>query len=213
MGTDTTDPRLAAVIRDAARIDRRVAGIDTHLRQVAADVAALARTVTTPPPGDAEPGAPNAVRAWLFAEDPAGAHEDLAALVEWLDRVYLCYPGAALPSCWAWHPAVIEELAWLRGAHTAAYTGQEASWTRAGDWHDRMRPGVVRRIHEAVGGCELAQHAQGGEQADPPARVALPGSVAQIAGTWATAARSPEPSAEQLREAETYDRAQHRARR
>ncbi len=212
MGTDTTDPRLAAVIRDAARIDRRVAGIDTHLRQVAADMAALARTVTTPPPGDDEPGLPNAVRAWLLTTEPGQAHEDLAGLVEWLDQVYLCYPGAALPSCWAWHPAVIEELTWLRGAHVDAY-GDDGAWTRAADWHDRLRPGVVRRLHDAVGGCELAQHAPDGEQADPPADAALPGSVAQIAGTWATAARSPEPSEDQLRAAETYDRAQHRARR
>lgn len=28
--------------------------------------------------------------------------------------------------------------------------------SRIGDWHDRFRPGVVRRLHAAVGGCELA---------------------------------------------------------
>lgn len=32
-----------------------------------------------------------------------------------------------------WHPAVVEELWWLRGAHQDAYNGRRASWRDVGD--------------------------------------------------------------------------------
>lgn len=134
----------------------------------------------------------------------------MTELVEWLGRVYLRYPGAALPSCWAWHPAVVEELCWLRGAHVDAYRGGEASWARVGEWHDRMRPGVVRRIGEAVGGCELALHLPDEEQAHQPAGVPLARCTGEVAAAVAVYGRPPVPTPEQLAAADHHDRAQHR---
>ena len=75
-----------------------------------------------------------------------------------MDAVYLRYRDADCPSCWLWHPEVVEELWWLRQAHADAYHPETGSWLRVGDWHDRQRPGVVRRLVRAVGSCELALH-------------------------------------------------------
>ena len=43
-------------------------------------------------------------------------------------------------------------------AWTAAYEGDEASNKLVGDWHDRQRPGVTRRIGEYAPGCDVLAH-------------------------------------------------------
>ncbi|MQA16651.1 MAG: AMP-binding protein [Pseudonocardiaceae bacterium] len=80
----------------------------------------------------------------------------------------LAHPGTALPSCWAWHPAVVEELWWLRNAHHDAYHGRTACWRDVGDWHDRQRPGVTARIRKAIADCELSRHINGGDARSAP---------------------------------------------
>jgi hypothetical protein len=228
MTGDDTDPQILALARGMERVTRRVDNLERLARQVAADatrqvtdvellvqqlaaeVTALARVVGDPDEPDPDAAA-GAVRSWLLADDPEHARGDLADLVEWLGRAYLRYPGAALPSCWLWHPAVVEELWWLRNAHRAAYTGEGASWRDAGDWHDRQRPGVVKRVSGAVGDCELARHAAGGAW-DGSGRgvVPLAGAADRIAQTWTATNTSPTPTDKQITEAETHDRAQHR---
>ena len=99
------DPRVPALGRDVERVARRVDNGELLLRQLAADVAGLAR-VLEPPPEDGEDGEDDgpgaaAVRSWLLCEDAAQARTDLADLMTWLAAAYLRYPGAALPSCWA----------------------------------------------------------------------------------------------------------------
>lgn len=217
-GTDpagSPGPQVVALGRTVERTARRVGELDTLLAQLANDVTALART-RTPPPGDAAAGEDDeaAVWSWLLVEDADQALTDLVDLVRWLERVYLRYPGTALPSCWLWHPAVIEELRWLRGAHTDAYDPQAGSWMRVGDWHDRQLPGVVRRVRDSAGSCELALHTAGGERARPPVGVPLAGHLDLIADAWATARPhepGPEPTQMQLAEAARHDRDQHRA--
>ncbi len=216
MGGSSPDPVQVAGQRDLLRLTRRVGEVETLLGQLAADVTALAQLAgaqNTDPPDGAGPAA-NPVTAWLLTHpDPdTGAdpvREVVADLVEWLARVYLRYPRAALPSCWVWHPAVVEELLWLRGAHHDAYTGPEASWARAGDWHDRMRPGVVRRIQDAYGGCELILHLPDGEQAGPAPTVPLAGCAARVGAAFTTGGTPPDPTPAQLAEAQRHDRAQH----
>ena len=84
----------------------------------------------------------------------------LAELAAWLELVYLRYPDAAqgLPECWCWHPDVVEELLWLMHAWLAAYQGKAASVGLVADWHDRYRPGVVRRVRAAAGSCSIEAH-------------------------------------------------------
>lgn len=153
------------------------------------------------------------VRSWLLAADPEQAVTDLADLVDWLDRVYVRYPGAELSACWLWHPHVIEELWWLRRAHADAYHHQDGSWLRVGDWHDRQRPAVAKRVRDAVGKCDLSLHAPNKPQGQPPAVAPLAAHTAAIATAWATGGTRPEPTPEQIDEGAAYFQALYRSQR
>ncbi len=86
---------MPALGQAVERLARRVDNGELLVRQLAADVAALAR-VLQPPPEDGEDDGPGAgaVRSWLLCEDAAQARTDLADLVKWLAAVHLRYPGA-----------------------------------------------------------------------------------------------------------------------
>jgi hypothetical protein len=223
-GQPAEQSRLVALGREVERTSRRVGELDTLVRQLAADITALTRHLGGGSPEPGEPGDPDgekpepspAVRAWLLADDPERAAADLADLVGWLHRVYLRYHGATLPSCWLWHAGVIEELWWLRCAHTEAYHPSTGSWLRIGDWHDRQRPNTVKRIAAATRGCELDLHMPGAQNGHPPAEVPLAGAASAIATAWIATGRDqapPEPTPAQRAEAAAYDRALHRSRR
>jgi hypothetical protein len=208
--TAESDPQIGALARSVERAGRRVSELDTHVRQIAADLAALASRLA-PAAGDE----PSPVRAWLLADDPEQAVADLTDLITWLGRVYLRYREAALPSCWLWHADVVEELWWLRNAHAEALDAERGSWQRVADWHDRQRPGVVRRVQKAVGMCELLLHAQDREAADPPRNVPLASASDQIALAWVTSGRyaaPPTPTEQQLAVADPLDRPDPRRR-
>ena len=139
---------------------------------------------------------------WLLApetpDDTANLLDDLTA---WLGAIYLRYPDglAALPDCWLWHPDVVEELVWLMHAWSAAYQGPAASVALAGDWHDRQRPGVVRRIRANHGSCSIERHRDGpGRPPITTGRPDIPGrdQISEIAAWWATARdyAPPEPA-------------------
>jgi hypothetical protein len=122
------------------------------------------------------------------AMDEAAA-ELLAELSGWVGRVYLRYPDArhAFPECWLWHPEVVEELLWLMTAWKHAYQPGTSSVLAAGDWHDRYRPGVVKRIGASAGSCSLEAHlgtepAAGSAPAPPVATAAW-----RIAAWWTSA--------------------------
>jgi len=208
------DPRVPALGRDVERVARRVDNVELLVRQLAADVAGLARVLepSSPEDGEDDDTGTGAVRSWLLGEDAAQARTDIADLMTWLGAIYLRYQHAVLPSCWAWHPAVVEELWWLRQAHRAAYEAEGASWRDVGDWHDRARPGVVKRIGAAIGGCDLARHAVNGDRRGPARPLApLAGAADQIATTWTEHRTAPEPTPEQTHEANQHDQKQHRA--
>jgi hypothetical protein len=153
-----------------------------------------------------------------LAEDIDQALTLLADLIPWLDRVYLAYADAVLPTCWLWHPEVVEELWWLRCAHAEAYHPEAGSWLRAGDWHDRQRPNLVRRIRTAIGSCELSEHQPERPASHTPAGAPLTGAASLIAG-WVAAGRpapTPAPTGGQLAEAEQHhqrDLQRYRTRR
>jgi hypothetical protein len=137
--------------------------------------------------------------SWLLLPtDPDLAARVLDELVGWLAAVYLRYPDGAdhLPECWVWHPDVVEELAWLMHAWAGAYQGPQASVAAVGDWHDRQRPGVVRRIRSSAGTCSFENHTtRAGWDRRPAAAPTVPGldHVASIAGWWPTRRDEPAP--------------------
>lgn len=215
------DETVVALGRSLSRALRRIDAVDANLVQLATDVAAL-RTALSAPPGPTDDGGdegdgPPAVRSWLLATDAEQAVEDLGDLVHWVHRVYLRYARAQLSSCWLWHPEVLEELWWLRRAHAEAYGPGGGSWTRVGDWHDRQRPGVERRVNGLLGKCSLSRHAdRNGRPADvtEPGTPPLAAHHAAIAAHWvATHTAGPEPTDAVLVEAEQSEYAQHQGRR
>lgn len=141
--------------------------------------------------------------SWLMLpHDPDLAAEVLDQLTGWLQVIYLRYPDGAdhLPECWIRHPEVIEELVWLMHAWAAAYQGPQAGVALVGDWHDRQRPGVVRRIRSSAGSCSFENHqTRTGWTRRASAAPQVPGvdSVASIAAWWGARRdqAAPEPAA------------------
>lgn len=199
--------RLAALGRELDRLGRRVAAGEALDRVLAGEIEVL-HTAPKPDPGPADDEAAEgkpALLCWLTAaDDPAAGHAAFAELLDWLAVVYVRYSDGALPSCWAWHPDVVEELHWLRHAWCDAYQGRGACSARVGDWHDRQRPGVVRRIRAATGMCGLDRHT--GAAGALTRRVPLAASSALVAAAWLTPGAWPlAPTDEQLAEAEAHD--------
>src|SRR3954470_19560538 len=137
-------------IEPLAETPARVDALARLITQLAATLTALtARSDVAAPP------------SWLMApDDPAYTRELLDALTAWMAAVYLRYTDAAegLPECWCWHPDVVEELLWLMHAWLGAYQGKHAAVQLVGDWHDRQRPGVVRRITKVAARCSRENH-------------------------------------------------------
>ena len=204
-----TGDEIAKMQAAVAGLAREVEAMRRGMRQVAttAELARLAEVVTelgettaalTGAAGRAPQ--PDPVPTWLvLPAELADASAVLRDVRLWLGDVYLRYADAArgLPECWLWHPEVVEELVWLMYAWLAAYR-DEASVRAAGDWHDRLRPGVVRRITHYAGTCSLELHLPGRATGAPQVPVA--DAVEAIAAWW-TERRDqpgPEPTDDQM---------------
>jgi hypothetical protein len=208
--TDADPP--AALGREVERLTRRSKAIENRVEELAELLATLAGDVKSLLTQDEQEQA-DKVRAWLLTEDSDHARADLTDLTEWLARVYLRYPDAFLPSCWLWHPALIEELRWLRATHREAYHPTRGTWAHIGDWHDRYRPGVTRRIRTAYGSCELREHTEDGHQRLPAPQVPLTDAVELTARAWTLMPDTQLiPTELQVRRAEQHDDAQHQRR-
>ena len=192
---------LAGLAREVDGLRRgldALVGTPSRVDDLARTVAQLADALA------AVPGRPGLTVApsWLTAPaDPEALAGLLDELVAWLHAVFLRYPDgvAALPECWLWHPEVVEELLWLMRAWRAAYDGRGASVQLAGDWHDRQRPGVVRRLKASVGSCSRERHqTRPGWNTRPTASAPVPGTdaAAGIVRWWAAARdkQPPEPA-------------------
>jgi hypothetical protein len=210
----TTDPDPDAVVAGLAReiealrrrvdhlaaLPRRVDDL-AHLFARLADTTASSRGKTAAPVAPSwldhstEPGRP--------AETSRAARDADALLVKltgWVASIYLRYSDARqLPECWLWHPDIVEELLWLHAAWLAAYH-VDAPASAVGDWHDRQRPGVARRIHAYAGLCSLENHLPGAERHMPAPVAPTSGAAPAIAAWWAVARDqpAPAPSPEQL---------------
>lgn len=148
--------------------------------------------------------------SWLMAPtDPTVVERVLGELCAWLAAVFLRYTDGvtALPECWLLHADVVEELLWLMHAWCVAYQGRTASVQLAGDWHDRQRPGVVRRVKQSAGSCSVERHQTRPEWDQYPAGAApVPGvdTIAAVAGWWATGRDDPAPEPGQRAGAAEY---------
>ncbi len=184
-----SDKALAGLVREVDALRRsldRLRGLPDRVDELtrltvdlSSAVAELtSRKSTTPCP------------SWLMLPaDPGRAAQVLDDLTAWMAAVYLRYPDAAqaLPECWPWHPDVVEELLWLLHAWTAAYQGPQAAVALVGDWHDRQRPGVVRRVRQSAGSCSFENHQiRAGWDRHPSAAPTVPGleGIASIARWW-----------------------------
>ncbi|MFI5606875.1 hypothetical protein [Amycolatopsis sp. NPDC051903] len=234
MSTDNTTPNSGAnangssdnTVRAVWGLAKEVEGLRTQfetqvgelratvvpLTAMPEKVSTLARTVR----GIAEQlaaGGESEVPSWSWLDLPADLDRSQAMLTEltvWMRRIFLRYPDAvgALPECWMWHPDIVEELLWLAAAWHSAYRDEDATVARAADWHDRYRPGVVRRIKGSAGGCSLENHEDGGPLHRPAPGVPMGEGLAPIALWWAEQRDTPAPvpTAEQLAAAQTAAR-------
>ncbi|GAA4436071.1 hypothetical protein GCM10023148_42650 [Actinokineospora soli] len=78
---------------------------------------------------------------------------------------------------------LLEYAADLFDTWIAAYADEAASAVAAGDWHDRYRPGVVKRVKQAIGTCSLETHTS----PTPAPRVPLVEAAEAIVTWWSTA--------------------------
>jgi hypothetical protein len=236
-GGGSIDPAVAGLAREVDALRREVragAELPEQVADLANTVSALADEIaahagragkTAPPLSwlDLHASHTDAADDQHTAEDRATGGEDepgerdlvdveqvLAGLVSWVGRIFLRYPDAAakLPECWCWHPEILEELLWLAAAWYAAY-GPGGSVALVGDWHDRYRPGVTRRIGGYAGDCSLSAHLTrdihpaddgAGDAGVAGGAVTDQGDIAQIAAWWAAGmpGTGPNPTLSQL---------------
>jgi hypothetical protein len=209
MGSDeqpahvTTDA-VAGLAREVEGLRRRVetlAGVTGRVEDLARVVTELAERVAVTA---IRPGPAVTPVSWLdLPADLELAQQILADLVGWLGDVYLRYSDAVVsfPDCWLWHPDVVEELLWLMGTWQTAYQGETATVALAGDWHDRYRPGVVRRLKQVVGTCSVDNHVPRNDRPGGARPVVpLAEAMAPLAAWWAQQRvdAPPEPTPDHL---------------
>lgn len=201
-----TDPAAAVsgLARELEALRRRqdqLDGLPDKVRDLARMVRSLADVVEAAnrPAGSGEEAG---CRLWLAAPVAPGAvRQVLDELVEWVKAVFLRYADArkVLPECWLWHPDIVEELLWLMTAWQSAYAGETATVFQAADWHDRYRPGVVRRLPQLARNCSLEQHAQPAATGEQPLMdQATRARIAQWWGGSDPRGPAPVPTADQL---------------
>jgi hypothetical protein len=184
----------ARIAQDGLAAKTTVIDLRGQVAQLADQVADLPNLI---PKADQSESYP--VVSWLARiPDEFTASEVLAELICWVRLVHLRYADAAtgLPECWLWHPEVVEELLWLMQAWRAAYL--KPSIRAVGDWHDRLRPGVVRRITGYAGTCSLDNHRQ--HRAADRVEVPTADAAEAIADWWSgdPDRQAPEPTDQQI---------------
>lgn len=200
---------VAALARQVGRLQETLTAADVpalreDVQSLTGTVAGLAEQVADL--AEAGAGQERPAPSWLWpaeVDDPAlavaVAGQLLDGLIGWVRRVYVQFDDARLPECWLWHPGIVEELVWLWCAWRAAYRSRAATVQRAADWHDRHRPGVVRRIKETAGSCSLREHLEPHPEPTVPTADAAPA----IAGWRAVPGEpAPVPTGEQIRAAD-----------
>ncbi|GAA3537281.1 hypothetical protein GCM10022222_21220 [Amycolatopsis ultiminotia] len=216
---------LRMALEAVTPLPEQVTSLAEQVEPLPAQVTKLARVVKTlvdqASPDDS--GGKTRPVSWLDLRDggnadgdPVGAAQQvLEDLSFWLVRVLLRYPdaAAAVPECWWWHPDVVEELVCLMRTWLAAYVDKDATVGRAADWHDRYRPGAVRRIRSATANCSLEMHQDSGALHRPGPIVPAGLALAPIAVWWGSdrTGTAPEPDAEVVADARAAEAAHRRS--
>ncbi|MEU0093884.1 hypothetical protein [Kribbella sp. NPDC006257] len=194
---------VEGLARDVAAMKKglKLAATAQSVTHLAGVVDSLTETLGKPAPGKVKEQT-EPVRSWLTLPDDRQAVEAvLAELLPWMQLVYLRYSDAqaTLPPCWLWHPDIVEELVWLMDAWTLAFEGPEASTKLVGDWHDRQRPGVMRRVGLYATGCDLPTHLT--DAGEPIVAVPLAADADPFVTWWASDRdhNGPAPTPDQIR--------------
>lgn len=147
-GPDPIARQLVAQAQEIARLKSTVEDLAAEARESVAGLLIRLETV------EDQAGSPRAgpVMSWCWRElGPQGAQALWRELTGWVRWIRSRYPLARrIPSCWADHPEVVEELTALWLAWQAAYTEPDASLTAAADWHDRWLPGFLYRLEHGA---------------------------------------------------------------
>jgi hypothetical protein len=197
------DAAVARLAGQVDRIDRQVSDhavdvrrlredVDAHSRSIS-DLADLVRRVrtassSTPSSGKDDLDEAPPVPEWLTVTDPELAVAWLGGLVVWTADVWARF--RVLPGCWPWHPTVVAELLVCQHVWMTATTPGMPPEVLA-TWHDRWRPGTVRRIDHVLAACDRAhgRHVTtGGQQWTYD-----PAVVDELADWWATTHGSTPP--------------------
>jgi hypothetical protein len=192
---------VAGLAREVDGIGRKVAELaelPERVDEIARVTSGLARSVKAL----TDRTSPRPCPSWLVApEDADDVRRLLDEVCVWTGTVYLRYGDAStsFPDCWLWHPDVVEELLWLMHAWIDAYQDPGASVGLVGDWHERWRPGVVRRIRAYAGTCSRDSHRvrPGWTSLDMAAREVPSLDVFEAVGEWwalRRTGRAPEPA-------------------
>lgn len=177
--------------QELERVNRRVTDLDDLLATLARDVTAINETL--------EDAKGQATVSWLMLADPVAAVAVLGDLAVWCEEVYLRYDDAALPACWLWHAGLVEELLTLRQGHADAFHSKSRSAAKALDWHERYRPGVVKRLLETVRDCDLSKHEPPALPRPTPLKLTIErAAVAHAQGLTIT------PTSDEITEADAY---------
>lgn len=141
-----SDPLTRQLVQQAQLISRLRHDLDqlaSEITDTYADVLTRIESLNGPPA--ARSATPS---AWCWRTlGEQGAEELWTQLKGWVAWIRHRYPLAKkIPSCWAEHPEVVEELTALWLAWQAAYEHPDAQLTAAADWHDRWLPGALHRL-------------------------------------------------------------------
>lgn len=187
---------LARELEEVGRLVRKLNGLPAQVAELGAVVAQMADELAA----NAAPTGTVGPTSWLALPPEGGPSMILGDLADWLARIYLRFPDGLthLPECWLWHADVVEELLWLRLAWAVAYHPELGTPMLAGDWHERYRPGVVRRIRDRAGTCSLERHRDDSGNSAP--LVPLTEAIDAISVWWGEdrGGPAPVPSAELL---------------
>lgn len=168
---------VRTVSERSIRLERALAVLSSRIEQVAEQLEAE------------EDETPDTAPIAWHALDSVAAAEAWEGLLTWADEV-LCptyeITRGQLPDCWTRHPAMRNEVSWLRTSHAQAYLST-AHAGGAAEWHLRYLPGALSRI---------AGHAQGWGQSDETPRSCLKGTcrLGPLPQPWERRSSGFEPS-------------------
>lgn len=179
------DNRVMLLSSDLSEIGAGLADVANGNQQLGRQFEALQAAVVALAAEPAEVDDETALVDWSTL-DCEEAETEWERLYAWLDqRLVPTYRVtlAQLRACWTRHPAVREELSWLKCCWFQAYRRPGSSGSSAAEWHTRWLPGALDRIaaHWTRAGCTLGAHE--GEALPEEARQSV-GSVLSTRALW-----------------------------